>query len=356
MKNQKGFILIVFVIIGAIVVASATFGIVKYKDEIATNVSKIFNPEVEISNTESTEKDGVSEKSKIVEKSNDTQELQEQLRISELKQNDDCSQAVEIERLEKEIEELKKKPIAVPPPVVSAPKQTPTPTTDNNVLSPKPTLSKNWSELESKYFAEANQNGWINLIITNNLGEKRYYRKEGNLWVRKNNEDEIRQPYVAPPTLNQLTRLIRMCSASPEIQTTCDNPEFMPGYYSNLAFRNGVDKLILQYEDTIFNQQNRNVASRDILPPIQLPSYVSISTPLSYTPLPTFYTPPATYNPPSTGRVEFFTDPRTERIYSSSNGANYFYDLDGRLDHVVGPFGTAHINYDLNGNLNSINY
>lgn len=40
--NKKGFIPIIFIVIGAIVIASAVFGIIKYKDEIAANVSKIF--------------------------------------------------------------------------------------------------------------------------------------------------------------------------------------------------------------------------------------------------------------------------------------------------------------------------
>ena len=40
--NQKGFIPIIYIVIGAVVVASATFGVVKYKDEITANVSKVF--------------------------------------------------------------------------------------------------------------------------------------------------------------------------------------------------------------------------------------------------------------------------------------------------------------------------
>lgn len=40
--NQRGFIPIIYIVIGAAVLASAVFGVVKYKDEIASNVSKIF--------------------------------------------------------------------------------------------------------------------------------------------------------------------------------------------------------------------------------------------------------------------------------------------------------------------------
>lgn len=279
--------------------------------------------------------------------------------VAELKQNDKENQSDEIEKLKKEIEELKKKPSSIPAPVVSAPKSTsPIPTTtDNNAPSITPPQVENWSELESKYFTEANQKGWTNLIITNSAGEKRYYRKEENQWVRKNSEAEIQQPYITPPTTDQLVRLIRMCAADPEIQAICDRPEFMPGYYSNLTFRNGIDAQVLRYENFVFNQQNRNANSVYILPPLQLPSYITPNYSLpSYTPPATYYTPPTTYTSPTTGRVEFSRDPRTGRIYSSSNGNNYFYDLNGRLDHVVGPSGIMQLNYGLNGNLDSIDY
>jgi len=103
--------------------------------------------------------------------------------VAELKQSDDVNQAAEIENLKKEIEELKKKPATV----VSVPRLTSPPTTPTS-----PAL-ESWTELENKYFTEANQKGWANLIITNPSGEKRYYIKEGNLWVRKNSEAEIQQ-------------------------------------------------------------------------------------------------------------------------------------------------------------------
>lgn len=224
------------------------------------------------------------------------------------------------------------------------------------IAASTPTPTETWAEQEVRDFAYADAKGWTTLISTNSLGEKRYYRKEGSQWVRKNSEAEIQQPYIEPPTLNQLTRLIRMCSASPDLQATCENSIFIPGYYSNLAFRNGIDALILEYESVIFNENNNNIDSVYILPPISLPSYVYSSTPPVYTPPPVYYIPPTINPSTSTNRIEFYSDPRTNRIYSSSNGTNYFYDLSGRLDHTVGPNGSVQINYDLNGNIDSISY
>ena len=40
--NQKGFIPIIFIIIGAMAIASAGFGIVKYGDEIVASVVSVF--------------------------------------------------------------------------------------------------------------------------------------------------------------------------------------------------------------------------------------------------------------------------------------------------------------------------
>jgi len=185
--------------------------------------------------------------------------------VAELKQADNSEQTVEIEKLKKEIEELKKKPATTPVPVVSTPKLTPPPTTsDNNSLSPTSPTVENWSELESKYFAEANQKGWINFIITNSLGEKRYYRKEGGQWARKNNEAEIQQPYIppaSPPTANQLSRLRRFCLASPEIASVCADSNFMPWYYSNLTFRFLIDELVDKYHAYLSSQEQQKIAA-----------------------------------------------------------------------------------------------
>lgn len=68
MKSQKGFIPIIFIIIGAVVVASATFGVIKYKDEITANVSKVFKgSKVEVLNIDSTEGDELTEEAELVE-------------------------------------------------------------------------------------------------------------------------------------------------------------------------------------------------------------------------------------------------------------------------------------------------
>lgn len=238
------------------------------------------------------------------------------------------------------------------PSIASSPSPAPSVAT---TPTPTPTSSETWAEQEARDFAYADAKGWTSITSTNSLGEKRYYRKEGSQWVRKNSEAEIQQPYVTPPTLNQLTRLIRMCSSAPEMQAICDTPEYMPGYYSNLIFRTAIDELVVKYETIISNQQKQSI-STDVLPPIQLSTSVFNSTLPAYTPPPTYYIPPPTYSPPSTNRIDFVRDPRTGLIYSSSNGTNYFYDLNGRLDHANSPFGTTQINYDLNGNLDSISY
>jgi len=98
-KNQKGFIPIIFIIIGAIAMASATFGVVKYKDEITASVIGIFKKsKIKVPNIDSTSEDKITEEPAIeekpileepkepeIKKEDNTQQLQEQLRISEQK-------------------------------------------------------------------------------------------------------------------------------------------------------------------------------------------------------------------------------------------------------------------------------
>ena len=185
--------------------------------------------------------------------------------VAELKQSDDGNQAAEIEKLKQEIEVLKKKPTPTPVPVVSGPKPTTPPTIPNNNLSsPTPPPIETWAELEAKYFISADQKGWTSQIITNALGEKRYYRKEGSQWVRKNSEAEIQQPYVAPaplPSLDQLSNLRHFCLGSVELQSVCAKSEFMPGYYSNLIFRKEVDKMVATYLAFLSGQQQQRIAA-----------------------------------------------------------------------------------------------
>lgn len=95
--NQKGFIPIIFIIIGVIVATSASFGVVKYKDEITANVSKVFKPKIEAPDIESRGKDKVAEEPELIEepiveeepgleeKQDDAQKLQEQLERTEQK-------------------------------------------------------------------------------------------------------------------------------------------------------------------------------------------------------------------------------------------------------------------------------
>ena len=180
---------------------------------------------------------------------------------TEQKTNDQSS---EIEKLKKEVEELKKKSTSVNP----SPKQ-PTPAVIQK-SNPQPTPTKvtpppieTWAELEAKYFVSADQKGWTSQIITNALGEKRYYRREGSLWVRKNSEAEIQQPYVAPPTSQQLTNLRRFCLSDSFINSVCNDPNFTPGYYSNLKFREGIDGLIVKYNAIISDQQKQKIAAEN---------------------------------------------------------------------------------------------
>lgn len=83
----------------------------------------------------------------------------------------------------------KDKPVASPS-IVNTPRPTQTATESS---APK---IETWAELEAQYFLSADQKGWSSLVITNKLGEKRYYRKEGIQWVRKNTEAEAAQSYI----------------------------------------------------------------------------------------------------------------------------------------------------------------
>ena len=104
---------------------------------------------------------------------------------------DTSDKSAEIIKLKREIEELKKKndqssakpKLSTPP--VAAPKIIPKPT-------PVPPPFATWQELENKHFPEADQNGWATLYITNQEGEKRYYYKNKDQWIRANSEQHAR--------------------------------------------------------------------------------------------------------------------------------------------------------------------
>ncbi|MEK7081819.1 MAG: hypothetical protein AAB905_01270, partial [Patescibacteria group bacterium] len=112
------------------------------------------------------------------------------------KQLNIIDQTAEVEKLKKEVNELKKK-------------QIPAPVFDSNQSKVKNQYGRyadlvpkeSWVDLEYRYFLEADQKGWANLTITNELGDKRFYRKERNQWVRKNSEAEARQPYESPENI-----------------------------------------------------------------------------------------------------------------------------------------------------------
>jgi len=169
-------------------------------------------------------------------------------------------QSSEIEKLKREVEELKKKPASATP----APKQTtPVVTEKSNpqLVKPTPPPIETWEKQEVKDFAYADARGWTSLISTNSLGEKRYYRKEGTQWVRKNTEAETQQPYVPPPTLEQLANLRRVCLLDATVAAICADPNFMPGYYSNLIFRLKIDELNAKILAEVSNQQRQRITA-----------------------------------------------------------------------------------------------
>lgn len=106
-------------------------------------------------------------------------------------------QSLEIQKLKKEVDVLKKNQerIATPVPVATVP-------------VPKSPIVESWESLEQKYFIDADTKEWTSLILTNLLGETRYYRKEGVQWVRKNTEVEAAQRYVDPKALENFNSLM----------------------------------------------------------------------------------------------------------------------------------------------------
>lgn len=100
-----------------------------------------------------------------------------------------------ITELQKQVDDLKKQNNkTAPKKSVAPPAPDPIPTQELTPQQPTPAITiYTWEELESKYFAEADQKGWVTLIITNNYGEKRYYIKSNNQWIRKNNQADLDQ-------------------------------------------------------------------------------------------------------------------------------------------------------------------
>ena len=145
---------------------------------------------------------------------------------------------------EKVIKTIKTEPIKTPPIRVKTPKQ-------EQVTTP---VISSWPDLETNGFAEAKQKGWASLTITNQSGEKHFYRLENGSWVRKNTLAEAEQTYLplpSAPTQEQLAGLQRLCSFVPQSCTT----DVLNGYYSNNVFRQGVDSLVSKYDANIVARQ-----------------------------------------------------------------------------------------------------
>jgi len=134
---------------------------------------------------------------------------------------------------------------------------------ENTSIQPISLSTETWAELETRYFAEANQKNWTTLIITNAQGEKRYYRKEGTLWYRKNSEAEMQQIFVVPPipTVGQLATVRRVCLWDANLKAICDKPEFMDAYYSNEIFRTNIDTMFKDFLAIMSDQQKQKVAA-----------------------------------------------------------------------------------------------
>lgn len=297
--------------------------------------------------------------------------------VAELKQSDDKNQATEIERLRKENDELKKQqseqktvpksaesnqksqtqtvvPTPAKPPIVSTPKiSIPLPILSQitrlsqmcnasvdlqsvcakaefmpdyytnltfragvDKLVDQYMATQDWSARSAKGLQEADRLGWDTVTLTDKYtGQNHYYKKEGGIWVEKGSLAEIQtktscllEPLPsdligAPPALQDQYRSVK-CGTS-----------FGSGYTYN--------------------------------PPSPLPSYTLPTT---------YFTQPGSNLNSYGGRIQFNRD-LNGNIYSSSNGTNYFYDLNGRIDHAIDSSGRSYqFNYDLNGNVDSINY
>ena len=128
--------------------------------------------------------------------------------------------------------------------------------TNNDQSKPKaqnsqPVVTETWEQQEVRDFAYANARGWTSITSTNSLGEKRYYRKENNIWVQKSSETEIRQPFVPPPTAEELNAYNKVCREVPDF---CKDPKAYSAYLTNLSFRELTNGLIRRYNIEISSQ------------------------------------------------------------------------------------------------------
>jgi len=217
--------------------------------------------------------------------------------VAELKEKeagfDNTDRTAEIEKLKKELAELKTKPAPVnvaPPNTIScngkywtscpAGQRFYCPSTgdaqcliDNVSNQNNQNSLESWEQIEARDFVYADAKGWTSLISTNALGEKRYYRKEENLWVRKNSEAEITQPYLPAPTLQQLTNIRRVCLWDDRLKAICDDPNFTFGYNTNSVFRKKIDEMNASFLDAMAQQQQQKIAAeKSIMDCLMTPS------------------------------------------------------------------------------------
>jgi peptidoglycan hydrolase-like protein with peptidoglycan-binding domain len=135
-----------------------------------------------------------------------------------------------------------------------------TPTISNtNSAPPVQATTTPWAVLEVRGFAEANQNGWTELTIPNEVGEQHYYRLENGTWVQKDTLAEAQQPYqppLPPPTATELAGITWMCDQMTVVATSVSmqdcNSNMLTVYDSNAAARANMDFLIqtLQQEQS----------------------------------------------------------------------------------------------------------
>jgi peptidoglycan hydrolase-like protein with peptidoglycan-binding domain len=125
------------------------------------------------------------------------------------------------------------------------------------------TPDSSWPALESKYFAQATQNGWTSLIITNAAGEKHYYRLENGVWVQKDTLAEAQQPYqppLPPANASQIAEIGFLCSYATSQGNTatmqnCADGLILNGYNTNAIFRQNIDTIYNNLQQQLAQQQ-----------------------------------------------------------------------------------------------------
>lgn len=300
MRNQKGFIQIplLAIIIASVFVVSIGIGAVFYKqnkaEQLTAKISEVLNQSQNTSTTEEIQANQKeTEQAKLESEGAKTKTEKLRAEQEELEKQQETQRLAEIEKLKKEVAELKKKPA----PVNVAPPNTvlcngkywtscPTgqrfycPSTgdaqcliDNVSNQDNQNNIESWEQIEARDFAYADARAWTSLISTNALGEKRYYRKEENLWVRKNSEAEATQPYLPAPTLQQLTNIRRVCLWNNELKNLCDDPNFMFGYNTNSVFRKKIDEMFASFLAAMAQQQQQKIAAeKSIMDCLMTPS------------------------------------------------------------------------------------